>query len=180
MSKLTNREKKLLAACFGVLLIMANMILLDAFLKRRSAVLQTLAGLEREVQENKSWLGDEGYWKKHGAWLAKNLPSTESLGRAQGQMLEEVQNEALDRQLRVERQTLLEPVTAAHHREVSVNVRLAGDQEVLLDYLAGLQSPERFQVVKQLEFEVDTRSREPRPQARCDLVLARWFALTSS
>jgi hypothetical protein len=178
MTKLTSREKNLLGLCFGVLLIMASMILLDAFLKRRAAVLQTLAGLERELQENKSWLADEAYWKKHGVWVEANLPRTESLGRAQGQLLEEVQNDALDLQLRVERQTLLEPVTAAHYREVSVNVRLAGDQNVILQYLAGLQSPERFQVIKQLEFEVDTRSRAAKPQARCDLVLARWFALT--
>ncbi len=174
-AKLTTREKRLLALCFGVLGLMATMILANAFLQRRTAVLSTLTRLETEIQENETWLSDRDYWQKHAEWLAQSMPTTESLGRAQGQLLEEIQNAALDRQLQVERQTLLEPVNQANYREVSVNVRLAGDQGVLLQWLATLQSPEKFQHIKQLEFEIDTRARTPKPRARCNLTLARWF-----
>jgi hypothetical protein len=174
-TKLTTREKRLLALCFSVLALMATMILLNGFLQRRSAALATLARLESEANQNQTWLSDREYWEKHSRWLEANMPTTDSLGRAQGQLLEEIQNAALDLELQVERQTLLEPVSQASYREVSVNVRLKGDQEVMLRWLTTFQSPELFQHIKQLEFEIDTRSRTPKPQAQCDLTVARWF-----
>jgi hypothetical protein len=54
-------------------------------------------------------------------------------------------------------------------------VRLRGDQTTVLDWLAGLQSPEKFQAVRELQVEIDTRSREKTPQVICNLTLARWF-----
>lgn len=174
-AKLSTREKRLLLLCFGVLGLMATMILLSTFQQKRTALLSALARLESEIKDNETWLSDREYWQKHAEWLAANMPSTESLGRAQGQLLEEIQNAALDMQAQVERQTLLEPVSQANYREVSVNVRLIGDQIILLQWLATLQSPEKFQHIKELEFEIDTRARTPKPQARCNLTLARWF-----
>lgn len=174
-TKLTSREKNLLLLCFSVLGFMATVILANAFLQRRSAALTQIERLETEIRENQTWLADREYWQSHADWLAENMPTTESLGRAQGQLLEELQNSALDREIRVERQTLLEPVNTPNYREVSVNVRLYGDQTVILQWLASMQSPERFQHVKNLEFEIDTRARTPKPQARCNLTLARWF-----
>lgn len=174
-AKLTQREKRLLLLCFGVLGFMATLVLASAFQQRRAAALATLARLEAELQENETWLSDRDYWQKHAEWLDAHMPATESLGRAQGQLLEEVQNAALDRQIQVDRQTLLEPVNTANYREVSVNVRLIGDQAILLQWLATLQSPEKFQHIKELEFEIDTRANTPKPRARCNLTLARWF-----
>ena len=179
-AKLTTREKRLLLLCFGVLGLMATMILLSTFQQKRTALLSSLARLESEIRDNETWLSDRDYWQKHAEWLAANMPTTESLGRAQGQLLEEIQNAALDMQAQVERQTLLEPVNQANYREVSVNVRLIGDQTILLQWLATLQSPEKFQHIKELEFEIDTRARTPKPQARCNLTLARWFKPESS
>lgn len=179
-AKLSNREKRLLLLCFGVLGLMATMILANAFQQKRAALLSSIASLETEIRDNESWLADREYWQKHAEWLAANMPATESLGRAQGQLLEEIQNAALDMQVQVERQTLLEPINQTNYREVAVNVRLLGDQETLLKWLATLQSPEKFQVVKELEFEIDTRSRAPKPRARCNLTLARWFKPESS
>lgn len=174
-TKLSTREKRLLVLCFSVLALMASMILANAFFQRRSTALTTLARLETELRENQAWLSDQEYWDQHSLWLEQNMPTTDSLGRAQGQLLEEIQNAALDLQLRVERQTLLEPVSQPSYREVSVNVRIKGDQDVMLRWLSTFQSPELFQHIKELEFEIDTRARLPKPQAECDLTVARWF-----
>ncbi len=179
-TKLSSREKRLLLLCFGVLGLMATMILLGTFQQRRNALLTTVARLETELKENQTWLSDREYWNKHTEWLNATMPVTESLGRAQGQLLEEVQNAALDMQVKIERQTLLEPVSQANYREVSVNVRLEGDQTTLLQWLATLQSPEKFQHIKALEFEIETRSQAPKPQGECNLTLARWFKPESS
>jgi len=174
-TKLSTREKRLLALCFSVLALMATMILANTFFQRRATALATIARLESELAQNQTWLSDRAYWEKHAAWLAQNMPSTDSLGRSQGQLLEDIQNAALDLQLRVERQTLLEPVSQPSYREVSVTVRIEGDQDILLRWLATLQSPEKFQHIKEIDFEIDTRAKNPKPQAECDLTLARWF-----
>jgi hypothetical protein len=58
---------------------------------------------------------------------------------------------------------------------VAVEVRLRGDQMTLLEWLAGLQSPERFQAVKALEFQIDSKAKEKTPQAICEITLSRWF-----
>lgn len=174
-TKLSNREKRLLAFCFGALALMASMILANEFFQRRSASLATIARLESELTQNETWLSDRAYWEKHASWLAQNMPATDSLGRSQGQLLEDIQNDTLDLQLRIERQTLLEPISQSSYREVSVNVRIKGDQEIILRWLATLQSPEKFQHIKEVDFEIDTRAKNPKPQAECDLTLARWF-----
>ncbi|MBB5040096.1 GspMb/PilO family protein [Prosthecobacter dejongeii] len=174
--KLTSREKNLLLACVGVLVFMVFAILVNTFLGRRSVALQKIATLQAQKSENDTWMADRAFWEKRRAWLVEKMPTTESLGRAQGQLLEDLQNQALEFGFTTEQPTL--PPLAApneNYREVTVSVRLRGDQTMVLQWLATLQSPEKFQAVRQLEVEIDTRSREKTPQVVCNLTLARWF-----
>ena len=60
-------------------------------------------------------------------------------------------------------------------RLLDAPMRLRGDQATVLQWLSTLQSPEKFQAVRQLEVEIDTRAREKTPQVVCNLTLARWF-----
>ncbi len=178
---LTQREKKLLAACLGALLLMATFIMLKVFLDRRATALTRIATLEGEQRENEGYLADREFWGKRAAWLRQNMPATESLNTAQAQLLEEIQNVALDYQFQFQKQPVLLPdaadskQNAAVYREVAVEVRLRGDQTTVLGWLATLQSPEKFQAIKQLEIEIDSKAKEKTPQVLCNLVLARWF-----
>lgn len=177
---LTQREKKLLGACIGALVLMATFILLKQFLDRRTAVLARITSLENEKKDNSHWMSDREFWDKRSAWMEKNMPVTESLGTAQAKLLEEIQNVALDNQFQVQKQQLLpdaadSKANAGVYREVAVEVRLRGDQTTLLSWLATLQSPEKFQAIKQLEMEIDSKAKEKTPQVVCNLVLARWF-----
>jgi hypothetical protein len=172
---LTQRERRLLALCIGVLVLMGSALLGNEFLQRRTKASQRIAELENEKRENETWIRDRAFWEKRASWLSANMPTTESLGRAQGQLLEEVQNSALDLEIAVEQQTLVEPVTTENYREVAVSVRLRGDQATLLNWVGSMQSPEKFQSIKTFEFEIDRRAREKTPQAVCNLTLARWF-----
>lgn len=175
-AKLTQREKNLLILCVGVLVLMALAIVTNGFLGRRKVALEKIATLQRQKQENDTWIKDRAFWEKRRAWLAEKMPVTESLGRAQGQLLEDLQNEALELGIVTEQPTLPPLATPTDsHREVTVSVRLKGDQAVVLQWLATLQSPEKFQAVRQLELEIDTKAREKTPQVVCTLTLARWF-----
>ncbi|MBX7211110.1 MAG: hypothetical protein K1X78_22580 [Verrucomicrobiaceae bacterium] len=172
---LTSREKQLLLLCFGVLVLMGGLIVVNTFLQKRSALAKRITTLQSDKKENEAWLADRAFWEKRKSWLAEHMPATDSLGKAQGVFLEELQNAALDRGIKVMQQTLPDMVTNADYREVSVNLRLYGDQSTILQWLATMQSPDKFQVVKALDFELDTRSKEKTPQAQCNLTVARWF-----
>lgn len=178
---LTQREKKLFGACIAALLLMATFILLKQFLDRRTAVLAKVAKLENEKRENEGYLADREFWEKRAQWLRDTMPVTASLGTAQAQLLEEIQNLALDYELTFQKQPVLLPESndskqnAAVYREAAIEVRLRGDQTTVLGWLATLQSPEKFQAIKQLELEIDSRAKEKTPQVLCNLVLARWF-----
>jgi Tfp pilus assembly protein PilO len=174
---LTQREKKLLFACIGALVLVGTMFAASEFMDRQAAVQQDITALQRELEENKGWYNDREFWEKRSKWLRDTMPETESLGQAQAILLEDVENDALDWQFVIDsgRKTLLDPVSNENYREVAIEVRLRGDQIDILSWLAGLQSPERFQAIKELEIELDTRSKEKTPQAMCNLTLARWF-----
>lgn len=175
-AKLTPREKNLLMLCIGVLFFMAFAIATNSFLGRRKIALEKITTLQRQKKENDSWIKDRDFWQKRRLWLTNTMPSTESLGRAQGQLLEDIQNAALELGIIAEQPTL--PPLAAptlSHREVSVAVRLRGDQTTVLQWLATLQSPEKFQAIKLLDLEIDSKARMATPQVICNLTLARWF-----
>lgn len=176
-SKLTSREKNLLLLCVAVLVLMAGMILAKQFLDRRAVALEKIVTLQRQKAENDGWAKEQPFWDKRRAWLAAKMPATESLGRAQGQLLEDIQNEALEWGIVAEQPSLppLSTTPNPAYREVTVSVRLRGDQATVLSWLATLQSPEKFQAVRELQIEIDTRAREKTPQVICNLTLARWF-----
>lgn len=174
--KLTPREKKLLLGCVAVLAFMAAAIGGNEFIRRRGLALQKVSSLRLQKTENDTWMADREFWEKRRAWLDRAMPVTESLGRAQGQLLEDMQNQALEYGITTEQPTL-PPLAAPNEnfREVTVSMRLRGDQTVVLRWLATLQSPEKFQAVRRLDLEIDTRSREKTPQVVCNLTVARWF-----
>ncbi len=172
---MTSREKRMLFACIGVLLIAATGLLADEFMRQQKAVEARITSLQSEKKDSELWLKDRDFQQKRGAWLDASLPSTDSLGRAQGQLLEEVQNAALDRELKVTKATANDSTKTANYQEVSVTLNLSGDQAVMLNWLATLQSPEKFQVVKILEIEPDAKSKAKTPQCNCNITLARWF-----
>ncbi len=176
-AKLTPREKNLLLLCVAVLVVMTGMILTKQFLDRRKAALEKIVSLQRQKAENDGWAKEQPFWEKRRLWLADRMPGTDSLGRAQGQLLEDIQNEALEWGIIAEQPTLppLASTPNPAYREVTISVRLRGDQATVLSWLATLQSPEKFQAVRELQIEIDTRAREKTPQVICNLTLARWF-----
>jgi hypothetical protein len=178
---LTPREKKLLGACIAALVLMATFILLKQFLDRRTAVLAKISALETEKQENDIYMADRDFWEKRADWMDRAMPTTASLGTAQAQLLEEIQNVVFDYELAFQKQPVLLPESkdarknVAVYQEAAIEVRLRGDQFTLLSWLASLQSPEKFQAIKELELQLDSKAKEKTPQVLCNLVLARWF-----
>ena len=172
---LTSREKSMLGGCIAVIVLSASSLVGKEFLSRRNAVEQKITALTSEKNENEAWLSSREIQDKRKVWLDAAMPTTNSLGRAQGQLLEELQNAVLDRGMKIVRTTLNDPTKNANYQEVTVNINLRSDQAVAIEWLSTLQSPETFQIIKAIEINPDDKAKEVTPQAFVNLTIARWF-----
>jgi hypothetical protein len=178
---LNTREKRLLTFCLLTLLIVGNALALREFLSRRKTASALITSLKGQEASNRIWLGDRPLYEKRSAWLDKSMPYTASAGKSRGELLDDLRGSALDLGLKTENESPLDSVALeldnkdVYANEVSVSMRVRGDQDTLLRWLLTLQSPERFTIVKALELELDSRSKEKTPQAQCNLTVARWF-----
>jgi hypothetical protein len=169
------REKRLLFLCIGTIFLVGNFMAAREFMTRRKALVSGLDEMKQQERANRMLLLDRPRMEKLDAWLDKSMPYTNSAGKAQGQLLDDLRNSALDMGLKTENENPLESMELSHHNEVSVSLRVRGDQEVVISWLLTLQSPEKFTAIKSIELELDTRSREKTPQAQCNITVARWF-----
>lgn len=161
--------------CLFTIFAVGNWLALREFFSRRKILDTEVKALKQQESDNRMYLLNGPLMEKLNDWLDKNMPYTNSAGKAQGQLLDDLRNSALDAGLRVENENPLESQALSHHNEVSVSLRIRGDQEVLIGWLLTLQSPEKFTAIKAVELELDSRSREKTPQAQCNLTVARWF-----
>lgn len=179
--ELNTREKRLLFLCLGTIFVIINVICFRGFSLQRKALTESIKHLTEEAADDKIWLNDRAFWAKRQDWLTKHMPYTDSTGRSQGQLLDELQNSALDAQLKVTNQVLHdEPTKETDFKEVSLSLRVRGDHDVLLRWLLSLQSPEKFEAIKSFDLQLDTRGKDKTPQAECNLTVARWFNPESS
>ncbi|HSI63280.1 MAG TPA: hypothetical protein VLE43_09170 [Candidatus Saccharimonadia bacterium] len=169
------REKRLLIICLSTIFLVGNAMAVREFLSRRKELVISLDTMKKQETANNMLLMDGPRMEKLDGWLDKHMPYTNSAGKAQGQLLDDLRNSALDLGLKTENENPLESLELSHHNEVSVSLRVRGDQEVVTSWLLTLQSPEKFTAIKSVELELDTRSREKTPQAQCNITVARWF-----
>ena len=66
-------------------------------------------------------------------------------------------------------------VSETFYTEVAVRLTVRGAETEVVGWLTTLQAPEKFQVIKAIELELDTKSKEVEPQAVCQITIARWY-----
>jgi hypothetical protein len=74
--------------------------------------------------------------------------------------------------LRVTSPVLLKPEGDAHHRELPITLQVSGPDNALFRWLADLQSPEKFMVVKYLLL---TPAATTRPRMTASLTVSRFY-----
>ncbi|NLT69231.1 MAG: hypothetical protein GXX91_00890 [Verrucomicrobiaceae bacterium] len=163
--------------CLGVIFVVGN-----AFAAR--SVLKVLRGSDAKIATLRSTLADHEMWVEETpkaaareTWLAETMPPLggASMGKLQGELIQSLQDDLFERKLRIERQSLQDIVNSAFYTEVSVRLEVKGAESAVLEWLTTLQGPEKFQVIKSLELELDNRSKEIEPQAECEITIARWY-----
>lgn len=185
MRGLTTREKRLLGLCLLSIFAVANLFAGRAVMRTLGGGQARITELKNELAENEMWLEEKDLWDRRRDWLDANIPPSlaqqgKSVGNAQGELMQTLQNELFERKIRIDRQSLSEPVNSQFFDEVAVYLRIRGEAAVVTQWLSTLQSPEKFQVVKTLELELDDKAKEVEPQAECEVTIARWFAPSGS
>ena len=177
MRALTVREKWLLGLCFGVIFLIGN-----AFAAR--SVLKVLRGSDSKIETLTSTLADHEMWVEDAPkadarekWLAEKMPhlGDSTLGKLQGDLIQSLQDDLFERKLRIDQQSLQDIVSETFYTEVAVRLTVRGAETEVVGWLTTLQAPEKFQVIKAIELELDTKSKEVEPQAVCQITIARWY-----
>jgi hypothetical protein len=177
MGNLSKRERLLLMLCFVTIFVIVNAFIFKAVYKKLSGSGVVIDDLKIQKMELGQLMAGAELWEKRKVWLDENLPPPMvSVGRAQGELAEQLQQSLFEQKITIERQTLLEPVVTPFYDEVAVTLRIEGDAVKVNEWLTTLQSPEAFQTIKNIELELDSRSKETEPQAECEVTIARWFS----
>lgn len=177
MRALTGREKWMLGLCIGVIFLVVNGFAARSVLKVLRGSDAKIATMKNTLADNEMWLDEAPKAEAREKWLAANMPKLgeNTLGKLQGDLIQSLQDEVYNRKLRIDRQSLQDIVQNQFYTEVAVRIEVEGAEREVIDWLTTLQGPDKFQIIKDLELELDTRSRELEPQAECEITIARWF-----
>ena len=180
MRHLNNREIKLLLLCLLAIFAVGNLFGIRAIYKGLKGGGQ-VDELKLELLEQQGWLSEKDDWERKNQWLVEKMPPAfDSVGKAQGELVQHLQDSLYDNRIKIDRQTLLEPKTSAYYDEVAVNLRIQGDAVKVNEWLSKLQGVDRFQTIKMLKLSLDTKSKQKEPQAICEVTVARWFRTKSA
>lgn len=147
---LKKSEKTLLALCGGVVAFVGAWFLWDDYSARMAAAREKIENLQPRFTAAVAAAADAPFWKERQSWLDATMPVMGDAGQAHSTLLEHLQNTARERGLTLTAPVLLKPEAGPHHRDLSVNLQITGPDNAVFRWLADLQSPEKFQLVKYL------------------------------
>jgi hypothetical protein len=147
---LTKSEKTLLALCIGVLFLVAGFFGWKNHRTRMAAAREKIENLESRFTAAVAASGDAPFWKERQAWLDATMPTMGDGGQAHSSFLEHLQTTARQRGLAITSPVLLKPEGGAHYRDLGISLQVTGPDGALFRWLADLQSPEKFQLIKYL------------------------------
>jgi hypothetical protein len=169
----------LLVICVASIFFVGNAIAFKKFKIERTKQEQILVDLERRGENPRmeeaaaTPAAQATVWKDRMAWLDQNLPKMESSDQAQAALLEDIRSSAKAFDLDIDGQSFVKPAKTPHYQEVAVKMNLDGPERKVYQWVAGLQSPEKFQAIKYLRLRPDGRN--SRPEGDCVVVVARWI-----
>ncbi len=147
---LRSSEKILLAACVTLVGGLGLVFFIRDNRNRTDSARKRIEALKPEAAAADASLADAPFWEERRAWLEEHMPALGDSGEAHSRFLEELRTTARDRGLVLGPPVLLKPEATPHFHDLAVTLQITGPDQAVYRWLADLQSPERFQVVKYL------------------------------
>lgn len=147
---LRSSEKFLLAACLTLIGGLGLAFVLHDWQKRTAAARKKIESLKPEAAAVDASLADAPFWEKRRAWVDTHMPVLTDSGVTHSQFLEELRTSARERGLILGPPVLQKPEGKPHYQDLAVTLQITGPDQAVYRWLADLQSPEKFQVIKYL------------------------------
>lgn len=175
MARLSKKELRLLAAFLATTFVAGNVLALKGYLSSLKTARVRIATVSGERESVDSLLSDRDYWEERERWLQEHQPQLEDAGASLGSLIETLQKGARECGITILEQTIVEPSGKSHYKQASVRLKLTAPMKQMIDWLAGIQAPERFYVVSQFALNLDTRSKEEEQPAICIVQVERLY-----
>lgn len=143
-------EKILLAVCLALVGGLGLVFLIREYQVRAAAARKRIDSAQPEAAAVAASLADAPFWEERRAWLDQHQPVLGDSGTSHSIFLEELRSSARERGLVLGPPVLLKPEGKPHFHDLSVTLNITGPDQAVFRWLADLQSPEKFQVVKYL------------------------------
>ena len=147
---LTSSEKRLFVLCLAVIVIVGVFFVWRDHRNRMAAAQAKIENLQSRFTAAVAAAADAPFWKERQAWLDATMPTTTDAGQAHSAFLQDLQTSARERGLKVASPVLLKLEGGPHHRELPITLQITGPDSAVFRWLADLQSPEKFHLVKYL------------------------------
>ncbi|MCC6355975.1 MAG: type 4a pilus biogenesis protein PilO [Verrucomicrobiae bacterium] len=166
MRPLTTSEKRLMLVLGLLLFAVANLIVWNYLAARRSELLTERARQSSAQMEHRTWLGQRDLWMQRMDWLEKNQPPSTSPSA----LLESVQQAAQKHGIEIKDPKLVSPNAQPLYLEIAVGLSAIGTIEKLTSWIAEIQQPGLFRLLKQ----VVVKPADDKGNLRADVVVAQW------
>ncbi|MGI8604859.1 MAG: hypothetical protein ACR2OZ_17960 [Verrucomicrobiales bacterium] len=141
-------EKVLLGLCAAVVVLVGAFFAWRNYQQRLAAAREKIAALEPQLTAAHAAAADAAFWNERQAWLDATMPPPGDQGQAHSLFLEQLQTTARERGLVVAAPVMLKPEAGPHHHDLSITLQITGPDQAFYRWLAELQSPEKFQLIK--------------------------------
>jgi hypothetical protein len=172
LRRLTKSEKRLLILFGLAVFVMANFYGLSYLLDRESEVTRQLSELEANAKTNQIWLREKQFWLARKQWIERQQPRVRAGQVPQSELLQAMTASAQANQLVIQEQSFAELKSTPSYQSVAVKLKLSGNLENVVKWLAEIQQPEKFQAVTNFSL----KSEEQPPKVSLELEVARWYS----
>ena len=167
-------EKQKLYGFLVVVFVLGNVFAFGTLQDKFQETSRHLGKLKADLAYSRIWIEDRALWTKRADWLVKTQPKLDDPGQGTANLLESLQKAAQKNNLAIASQSLQEPRASAAYKEVSVQLTLTGSLEAICRWLVEIEQPELFQSVSRFSLKCDGTDGT---KMRCELTVARWYAL---
>ena len=173
MNRLTPRERTLLTIVLAVLFLLGNFFIVSTLMQRYRQIQAETTRKREELKTLRGMFSEKDIWAKRDAWLTAKQPKLANRDQARVILLEEVRNAARARNVVLENPALGTVDAQAGYQSVSVDIETKSSWKDLIDFMAGLQQPEKFIVFERSNLQIDTT--DP-TKMRGRFRIAKWYA----
>jgi hypothetical protein len=172
LRRLTKSEKRLLIIFGLAVFVMANFYGLSYLLDTESEVTRQLSELKANAKTNQIWLREKQFWLTRKQWIERQQPRVGAGQVPQSELLQAMTASAQANQLVIQEQSFAELKNTPNYQSVAVKLKLSGNLENVVKWLAEIQQPEKFQAVTNFSL----KSEEQPPKVSLELEVARWYS----